>query len=391
MSSHLEYAPLQSSDLDRMPHLFRHAFASTADGVRHYMSIIGPDNFRVMRRAGVAVGTVALLDMGQYFGGRSVPCRGIAAVTIDPAERGRGTATRMMTAMLEEARADGLPISTLYAATQPLYAKVGYANAGTRMVYRVPLAMLRGQRPDPIPQLASATDSPLIAALQSEQARRTNGLLERGPLMWQRARGTSDRPFDTYLIPGDKGPEGYLTLGPKSPDRSLHVEDWAALTPRAAHAILAFLAGWHSQVNTVSWTGSPEDLLLHHLPEVGVTIASWEQWMLRVTDVAGALLARGWPLGVRTALTLNVTDPLLPDNAGSYRLEIEDGRANVERLAATVAADLELGVDALATLYTGHVTPRVLADLGRIKATPQALATATTLFAGPRPWLADMF
>ena len=59
----------------------------------------------------------------------------------------------MMAAMLEETRAAGIPISTLYPATLPLYAKVGYASAGDRITYRLPFGVVRGLRPDPNPEL----------------------------------------------------------------------------------------------------------------------------------------------------------------------------------------------------------------------------------------------
>ena len=136
-----------------------------------------------------------------------------------------------------------------------------------------------------------------LEVMQAQRALRTNGLLARCELLWQRALDSAAKPLDTWLIPGADGPEGYVTMGPKSPDRTLHVEDWAALTPRAGKAILGFLAGWHSQAQAVTWAGGPEDMLIRLMPEVGATIASWEQWMLRVTDVAGALTARGWPTG----------------------------------------------------------------------------------------------
>ena len=180
-------------------------------------------------------------------------------------------------------------------------------------------------------------------------------------------------------------------MGPRSPDRILHVEDWAALTPRAGRAILGFLAGWHSQAQAITWAGGPEDMLIHLMPEVGATVASWEQWMLRITDVAGALTARGWPRGVRAGLTFDVADPLLAGNGGRYRLEVENGTATVERLTGTGAADISLGIDALATLYSGHLPPRTMADLDLLQAPPAALDTAATLFVGPKPWLSDMF
>jgi predicted acetyltransferase len=391
MSDHPAYTPFDPSDMDRFLLLFRHAFAYTANGTRHYIETVRPENFRVMRRNGAAVAGLGLLDMRQYFGGRAVPCRGIAAVMVEPGERGRGTASRMMAAMLEETRAAGFPISTLYPATKPLYGKVGYASAGNRITYRLPFGVMRGLRADPNPELTFPVDRSILASIQAERARRTNGLLERCELLWQRALDSAGKPLDTWLIPGDAGPEGYLTIGAKQPDRTLHVEDWAALTPRAGRAILGFLAGWHSQANAITWAGGPEDMLIHLMPEVGATIASWEQWMLRVTDVAGALTARGWPGGIQAALTLNVTDPLLAGNGGRYRLEVADGKAGVERLSGSGAADISLGVDALATLYTGHLSPRAMANLELLEASAAALDNATSLFAGPRPWQSDMF
>src|SRR3954467_1083607 len=166
MSDHPTYAVFDPSDLDRFPLLFRHAFASTANGTRHYVETVGPANFRVMRRNGAAVACLGLLDMRQYFGGGGVPCRGIAAVAVEPGERGRGTATRMMAAMLEETRAAGIPISTLYPATLPIYAKVGYARAGDRITYRMPFGVIRGLRPNPTPELMTPVDRAVLAGFQ---------------------------------------------------------------------------------------------------------------------------------------------------------------------------------------------------------------------------------
>src|SRR3954454_559086 len=166
MSDHPAYTSFDPSDMDRFLLLFRHAFGSTANGTRHYVETVRPENFRVMRRNGAAVAGLGLLDMRQYFGGCGVPCRGIAAVMVEPGERGRGTASRMMAAMLEETRAAGIPISSLYPATLPLYAKVGYARAGDRITYRLPFGVIRGLRPDPVPELMAPVDRSTLAGMQ---------------------------------------------------------------------------------------------------------------------------------------------------------------------------------------------------------------------------------
>src|SRR6266850_4417815 len=68
----------------------------------------------------VAAGMI-FIPMGQYFGGRSVPMWGVAAVGVAPESRGRGLATELMKRSLEEMHGEGVPIAALYAATQRLY------------------------------------------------------------------------------------------------------------------------------------------------------------------------------------------------------------------------------------------------------------------------------
>ena len=49
----------------------------------------------------------------------------------------------MMATALRDLREAGSPISTLYASTEFVYRKVGYEQAGTFQVFRVPGRMLR--------------------------------------------------------------------------------------------------------------------------------------------------------------------------------------------------------------------------------------------------------
>ena len=96
-----------------------------------------------MLRRGTPAGGLALYRMGQWFGGRPVPLVGVGAVAIAPEHRGTGTAERLMEGTLRELRAEGIALSGLYPATQRLYRKGGYEQAGGRYHYSMPLARLR--------------------------------------------------------------------------------------------------------------------------------------------------------------------------------------------------------------------------------------------------------
>ncbi len=142
---------------------------------------------------------------------------------------------------------------------------------------------------------------------------------------------------------------------------------------------------------TAPWPGGPEDPLVHLAADAGVAVDEWEEWLLRVVDVERALSLRGYPAEAEGTLVLDVADPLMPVNHGRFRLSVSAGQGCVERLAGTGASDLVLPVAALAPLYTGHLGPPALARMGVLEGSEPGIAKASTLFAGPRPWMADRF
>src|SRR5690606_17876867 len=96
---------------------------------------------RALRRRGQVLGGLLLIPMGQFFGCRRVSMTGVAGVSVVPAARGQGVATRLMTAALREMRR-GNALSALYPATMPLYRRVGYELAGARYRVEVPVRLI---------------------------------------------------------------------------------------------------------------------------------------------------------------------------------------------------------------------------------------------------------
>src|SRR5262249_31986324 len=109
----------------------------------------------------------------------------------------------------------------------------------------------------------------------------------------------------------------------------------------------------------------------------------------RVLDVAAAMTARGFPPGVSGEVHVDVAgDDIVPENAGRWLLRVEDGRAEVERGGR---GTLRTDVRGLAALYTGFHSPADLRAAGFADGDDASLASATALFAGPHPWMADHF
>ncbi len=164
--------------------------------------------------------------------------------------------------------------------------------------------------------------------------------------------------------------------------------DWAAVTPAAYRRILTFYADHRSAACDIMWMGPPTDPALYLLAEQEHEVDWRMDWMLRLIDVPAALARRGYAAGLTGELHLEVADDVLPANSGRFRLEVRDGRGRVE---AGGRGDLRIDVRQLASVYTGHLSPWSLRTCAAIEATEEALTTAAALFAGPPPWMPDMF
>jgi predicted acetyltransferase len=111
-------------------------------------------------------------------------------------------------------------------------------------------------------------------------------------------------------------------------------------------------------------------------------------WLLRIVDVCGALAARGYPQGAEVEVHLEVRDTLLPANDGRFVLTIANGQGEVREGGR---GGLRVDVRGLATLYSGHLSPEELRATGLLDGEPRDLAAAALAFAGPAPWMPDMF
>ncbi|MCI0363391.1 MAG: GNAT family N-acetyltransferase [Phycisphaerales bacterium] len=371
-----------------------------------YSQIVGKKNYRVIRDGSKIAGGCALLPMGQFFGGQSVPMMGVAAVAIAPEHRGQSAASILMKSLLVEIHQRGFPLSALYPATLPLYRRVGYEQAGIRYEIRIPAKtmILRDRAPADGLELRSIThkDHRAIAETYRTRAARTAGNLDRTEFNWSRIReprGQVTQGFMVLNTSTDK-PEGHVFILKKDSTEapySLHLTDLVAITPAAGRKLLWLLADHRSMTDQITFQGTPDDPIVKLLPERNYTARLLDHWMVRIVDVAAALKARGYSPHVRAEVTFAVDDDLLPLNSGTYTLKVADGKPTVRRSNNADRANIQIDIRGLAALYSGHMSPDDLLTTGQITApgskseTSQSLSALAAIFAGPAPWMSDMF
>jgi predicted acetyltransferase len=389
----LEFGPLGSDrDLERYAGAASDGLGFPPLAEEEWTARYQRDWFRVVKVDGEVAGGLVTLPLSQYFGGRAVPMAGIHAVAIDPEFRGRRAATTLMTEHVRELAAAGVAISTLFPATQPLYRAAGYEQAGTWMKYKLALATIQRARRDlPVVRVGEA-DRERLEAIYRPHAAANPGHIERLPWSWGRIFARHPGAVPEAFRFGD---EGYAVLVQSKTGGfhrwSVHARDLVVRTPAAAARLLTLLADYGSTVAEVTFQGppGPAPVLTGMLRELhGLSIEQTLRWMVRIVDVRAALEARGYPPGLQATVDLEVDDELVPQNAGRWRLRIEDGRGVVEPGGE---GRVRLGVRGLASLYSGYTSAENLAVLGLIEGEAGALAGAGAAFAGPPPWLPEIF
>ena len=110
--------------------------------------------------------------------------------------------------------------------------------------------------------------------------------------------------------------------------------------------------------------------------------------MLRLIDINKAIESRGYPKDIQSTLTLNYEDPILPQNSGTWTIEVSEGKGMVSK---SHLPGLTLGPRGLAPLYTSHLTAFDIKNMGLIEGSSDELARASLIFSGPKPWIGDQF
>ncbi|ACK73598.1 GCN5-related N-acetyltransferase [Gloeothece citriformis PCC 7424] len=392
MGSQFDYTQIRNSqDEQTMATLLSQCFGGTSELAQSYLNRLGKDNFRLLCQGEEIFGSLGIYQMGQWYGGRRVPMAGISAVGIAPEHRGKGVADQLMRQVILELHQLKVPISTLYPATQVLYRKVGYEQAGSYCHWELPLAGLKLPGGDlPIHSVTPNNDE-AFQDIYTRKAQANNGNLDRHPALWEQIINPVEKQtIYAYLIGEKTQPEGYVifTQNQDSGKFVLALRDWVVLTERATQRFWSFIAAHRSQITHVRWRGGLLEPSLLLLPEQTAKIIDLEYWMIRIIDVPKALSMRGYPPTLNAQLHLEVTDDLLQTNNGKFCLTISQGEAEV---TPGGKGNFQIDIRGLNALYSGFLTAHQLELTGQLNATPESLATATMIFSGSNPWMSDFF
>ncbi|MDP1662317.1 MAG: GNAT family N-acetyltransferase [Phycisphaerales bacterium] len=259
----------------RVSSLVSTAFGGPLKDSEEWVRSQGLSDIRTVERAGDGRVDACLrrIEMGQFYGGRSVPMVGIAGVAVAPEARGGGLARWMMQKALEEMFEKGEPLSALYASTQPLYRQVGYEQAGHRMSFTVPMAEIdlreRGGKADG--HSWETVELEAIGRLHAPYrafAARFDGMLDRGTYVWKRKFDMRGQKGVAYASVSGAEIDAYAVVMQKRKDSgrmTVELSDLAFTDAAAGRRLLGMLHDYASMADELVFYGGPNHPLLHLL------------------------------------------------------------------------------------------------------------------------------
>ncbi|WP_433725821.1 GNAT family N-acetyltransferase [Actinoplanes sp. CA-051413] len=347
-------------------------------------SVVEPERTLVAEDGGTIVGHAAAYTRELTVPGTILPAAHVTLVGVAPTHKRRGLLTRMMHRQLREIAAAGRePIAVLWASETKIYPRFGYGPAAQRLQMQIMMRELRppaGIAPGSADRLRLIDPKDAIAELAKVYERvrpERTGWSSRDDRWWrfvlsdiesQREGATSLRGV-VHETP--HGPTGYALWRTKGrwerhgPNSDVQVREVVADDPAAYAALWNFLLTIDlARSVTVSFAAVDEPLqyLVDEPRRLGTTLA--DSLWIRITDLPKALAARTYAAPVD--VVLDVTDPLLEQNTGRWRLTAgPDGRATCT--ATNEPADLACTVLELGSAYLGATSLAALGAAGTVR------------------------
>ena len=356
------------------------------------------------------VGTSCAFTFQLSVPGGQVACGGVSFVAVLPTHRRRGIMSAMLRHLLHDIAARGEPVAALFASEPEIYGRFGFGCATEDLRLTIPRGdggLIPPALGGSAPRLRFADPEQVrdgLAAVYAAVYARRPGLMARDDRWWQSVMADpqwardGSTPTGWVVAEDDSGMRGYASYSVRpqwSPDgipaSQLRVMELMAVDPEATAALWTDLLT-RDLVGEVRAHQRPVDdeLLVMLAGRRRARTSLVDGLWVRLTDVPAALSQRQYAREVD--VVIEVTDDLLPANAGRWRLRADaSGQGTCE--SSSKGADLLAPVQTLGAAYLGGVRLGQLAAAGRlVEQRPGALGElSSAMLWDPAPWAPMIF
>jgi len=304
---------------------------------------------------GRLVSVLSISSFESYIRGKVLPLSGIGGVATLPEYRGKKYVHDLLSEAIKISKEKGMVFSALYPFSFGFYRNFGWELAGFRRRYKIETDNLPKFPEVENVKKISLADWKTVKNIYEKFACQFTGPLKRTEERWESVIfGTKDL---TYLyVWEDKEREGYVLYTiERTPVNRIVVKEMISLSTSAYKGLLGLFSRQSMSIQEVEWTTPLEDDLNFILPNPRVNCQIEPTFMLRIIDLEKAIKKLPFPMEVKEKIKIKVIDPNANWNDGIWKLEIKDGKGNIEK---SEDWDISLNITTLCQIISGILSPQ---------------------------------
>ncbi len=264
----------------------------------------------------------------------------------------------LMHAILSKRREEGVAFSYLFPFSGRYYARFGFGYCVMCKKWRLNLTQLEQPGQDVLIRLYEPDDANHAERIQKTCAQKYNLSMQRDSINWHTARDLSHL-ITKVAVSSENIPLGYLTYTTKDQENgSVKITDVAVSSPAALHALLISFLPQICSAHILLPDDIPLELMMAELNMQGSTCQYQNNGMVRIVALQEALMAmRHQGSG---SLILDIDDPLLQENSGTWELSWVDGKTRTVRKTPNEEADMHFGIGELSRFVCAGISEEAL-------------------------------
>jgi predicted acetyltransferase len=310
--------------------------------------------------------SVLSLPFETNFWGTNFKMNGISDVMSAPEASGKGGASQLMTAALQDMYTNHVTLSYLAPFAFGYYRRFGYEQVFDHASYRLAsekLPRLKGGDGIKVRRMNFNEAIELIKPIYAQSKLAQRGGLQRADWWWEYL----PKKFNQRQVAvafNDQIATGYLIYERTASD--FIVYEVASLDPNSRQALWKFVTKHGTASANFIYNSPSAELDLDLIDEpYAVTTTVNPYMMARIVDLQDFLTR--YPVGGRPAqFTLNVVDDVITENHGQWAIQSDGQTVQVEKTSSTVAETEVLTIQQLTKVLFGYRSLASLIEHGKV-------------------------
>ncbi|WP_339230495.1 GNAT family N-acetyltransferase [Oceanobacillus sp. FSL K6-2867] len=332
-----------------------------------------------------------LIPLSVYINGKHFEMGGVSAVATWPEYRRNGMVKQLLAHAIKHMKKNGQMLSYLHPFSVPFYRKFGWEVVFNEKHYTIPMEALKRKWDAAGYVRRTTVDIELFHSIYTDFAKQLNGSLVRDEKWWKQRVLAKDMMMSVCYDDNNR-PEGYIFYNVK--DRIFEVKELVYRSLNGWKLLLNFIANHDSMAKEVKMTVPENDMLPLLIGEPRFKQAVEPYFMGRIVDVPNFLKSYPFNEDLPDAtLLLHVKDHFLPENSGSYDINVEKGSIRIFRSDSDTykTEGIHCDVQQLTSILLGYRRSHELAKIGLIQADTNTLDILEKLIPVNQTFLADYF